>query len=265
MSGVRIVRVTGLICLMVLVGLTFNSCHLFRKSTAPGKKVSEDENMVRQVLSVQPDWKFMEIRLTGRAEEDDNKVGFMGTVKMEKDRQIFVMIRSTLGFEVARVYANRDSVWMQSKMLNIKESGDWKMAAGKVGYPIDFIAVQGILVQSLFTSSGSQMVNLIEDLVIKNVQDDLRLVTDNGVQVPGREFKYLCDFHIDKQSFFIQAAKIRDIRGQWIADVKYLYSKENVVRKIELKGIDSERNFAVDINVIKREIKDYLEINFDKF
>ncbi|MFA5815383.1 MAG: DUF4292 domain-containing protein [Bacteroidales bacterium] len=227
--------------------------------------MSEDENIVRKVINAQPDWKFIEIRLTGKAEENGNKTGFMGTVKIEKDRQVFILLRSTIGIELARVYANRDSVWLVSKMLSIKEKGDWKLLGGKLGYPVDFFAMQGILLQSLFTSSGDQLNNLIENLVVKSDKDDLRLVSDTNLQSEEKGIKYLNDFLINKETFIIQGAKIRDVNGQWIADIKYLYNKDNLNKKIELKGIDSERNFAVDVNIVKKEMKDFIEINFDKF
>jgi hypothetical protein len=254
-----------LFCMIVLTLFTLNGCHLAKKTVSNKNIMSEDENIVRKVINAQPDWRFIEIRLTGKAEEDKNRIGFMGTVKMEKDRQVFILLRSMIGIELARVYANRDSVWLVSKMLSIREKGDWKLAIGKIGYPVDFYAMQGIFLQSLFTSSGDQLNNLIENLVVKSDQDNLRLVSNTNIHQEEKGVKYLNDFLINKETFIIEDTKIRDINGQWIADVKYVYNKENIIKKIQLKGIDTEHNFAVEINFVKRELKDVIEINFDKF
>ncbi|MFA6481779.1 MAG: DUF4292 domain-containing protein [Bacteroidales bacterium] len=255
----------GYIFLIVLAILTLDGCHVFKKTVSGAKSVSDDENLVRKIVNTQPAWKFMELRLTGKAIEDDQRIGFMGTVKMEKDKQIFVLLRSMIGIELARVYANRDSVWVISKMLGIKERGDWKLAVGKLGYPVDFNAIQGILVQSLFTSTGDQMTDLLDNLVVKTDRDSLRLVSNTNLKSGINKNKYFIDFLINKVNFMIDGTKIRDINGQWIADITYLYNKENLIKKVELKGIDSERNFAVDLNVVKRDLKDFIEINFDKF
>jgi len=258
-------KYAGYISLFALTMLTMNGCHMLKKTVTEKNVMTEDENVVRKVIIAQPEVKFAEMRFTGKAEENDNRIGFMGTVRIEKDRQIYILLRSTIGIELARVYANRDSVWLVSRMLSMKEKVDWKLAGGKAGYPVDFFSMQGILLQSLFTSAGDQLSILIENLVVKSDIENLRLVSNTSKLTEEKEVKYFNDFIIDRESFIIQNAKIRDIGGQWIADVKYLYNKDRLIKKIELKGIDSERNFAVEINVVKRELKDFIEINFDKF
>lgn len=265
MNTKRQYKYARILCMVVLTLFTLNGCHLAKKVVSGRKSISEDENIVRKVINAQPDWKYIEIRLIGKAEEDKSKMGFMGTVKIEKDRQIFVLLRSTIGIELARIYANQDSVWLVSKMLGIKEKGDWKLVGGKIGYPMDFLAMQGILLQSLFTSSGNQLNNLIDNLVVKSDKDNLHLVSNINLHAEETGVKYLTDFLISKETFMIQGAKIRDINGQWISDVKYLYNKDNLIKKIELTGIDSERNFSGEINIVKKEIKDFIEINFVKF
>lgn len=261
----RKVKYAGVLCMVALALLSFNGCSLLKKSVSTKKTMSDDENLVRKVVNNMPEWKFLEIRCTGKADDDDKKIGFMGTIKLEKDKQVYAVIRSSIGIEVAKIFANRDSVWIISKMLGIKEKGDWKLIAGKFGYPVDFYAVQGILNQSLFTSAGDKLAVLIENLVIKTDKEDLRLASNTRYQDDSSGIKYLNEFQLNKESFIIDDTKIRDIKGQWIADVKYLYNKDNVIRKIELKGIDSERNFAIEINVVKKEIKESLDFNFDKF
>jgi hypothetical protein len=254
-----------LFCLVITALTSFGGCFLVKKSVSGRQEMSNDENVVRKVTSTQPDWKYLEIRMTGRADESGNKTGFMGTIRMEKGKQISIVLRSTIGIELAKVYANRDSVWLVSRMLNIKEKGDWKLMVAKIGYPVDFYAVQGIFTQTLFTSAGDNISDLIENLIVKNDKEDVRLVSNSNFEQADKGIKYLNEFILNKENYIIEGAKIRDIKGQWIADVKYLYNKDNVVKKIELKGIDSERDFAVEINVIKKEIKDNLEINFEKF
>jgi hypothetical protein len=242
-----------------------NGCNLLRKTTGGRKSMPEGESIVRKVINAQPDWRFAEIRMTGKAEADDNRIGFMGTVKMERGHQIFIILRSTIGIELAKVYANTDSLWVISKVLSIKEKFDWKQAGGKIGYPLDFYAIQGILLQSLFTSSGDQVNNLINDLVVKKDSENLHLVSNEKEESNSKSFNYLNDFLIGNEYLNIIGSKIRDIKGQWIADIKYLYNNNNVIKKIEMKGIDSEHNFSGEFNIAKRDIKDFIDINFDKF
>jgi len=265
MNAVKTYHLARLTGLVVLCLFALNGCHLLKRSVTGRVSMSEDENLVRKVNNIVPDWKFLEIRMTGKAEEDNGKVGFMGTIKIEKDQQIFIMLRTTIGIELARIYATKDSVWLVSRILGIKERGDWKLIGGKIGYPIDFFAMQGILSQSLFTSAGNKLNDLVDNLVVKNDKDDLHLVSNSNLKGIDKGPKYLNDFLISKEGFTILDAKIRDINGQWIADVKFQYNKENQVKKIDFNGIDSERSFSAEINILKKDIKDFIEINFVKF
>jgi hypothetical protein len=265
MNVVKQYRFAGIFSLIMAILFTVSGCHLMKKTVTNRKVMSEEENIVRKVINAQADARFIEMRMTGKAEEDNNRIGFIGTVKIERNRQISIVLRSTIGIELARVYANLDSVWMVSKILNIKEKTDWKLAVGKLGYPVDFYAIQGILLHSLFTSSGDQISHLVTNLIVKNDNENLHLVSNKHNQAELEREKYLNDFLINKETFIIEDSKIRDINGQWIVDVKYLYNKDNAIKKIQLKGIDSERNFAVEINVVKLDLKDFIEINFDRF
>jgi hypothetical protein len=261
----RLFKYSGLFILMAAVTLSFSGCHLLRKQGSARGPLSEDENRIKKAFSIQPEWRFMEMRMSGKADEDGDKFSFMGTVRLEKNQQIFVMLRSTIGFELARVYANKDSVWISSKMLGVKEKGDWKLVGKKVGYPVDFYALQGILTQSLFTSKGDQLADLLTSLVVKADDQYTKLVSSIGARQDLTGNNYLNEFMLDKNSYLLQRSKISDIKGQWIAEVDFLYGKDEAIKKIELKGIDSERNFALDINVTRKDIKDILEFNFDKF
>ena len=249
----------------VMCAFTLSGCGIIRKTVSKKGTMTEGESLVRKVVSNQPEWNFIEMRVTGKAEEDKTKFAFMGSVKIQHNSKVFIMLRSTLGFEVARFYADRDSVWILSKMLDIKEKGDWKLVAAKLGYPVDYYALQGILVQSLFTSSGDQLNDLISGLVAKNDKDFMHLVSGDNDEGEVKPLKYLNDFSINRENFLIEGSKVRDIKGQWIADVRYTYNKENVIRKIDLKGIDSEHSISLEMNVVKMDVKDFIEINFDKF
>jgi hypothetical protein len=259
------IKYSGLFFLMAAVALSFNSCHLLRKQVSGRGTLTEDENLIKKAYTIQPEWRFMEMRLSGKADEDGDKFSFMGTVKLERNQQIFVILRSTIGFELARVYANKDSVWISSKMLGFKEKGDWKLVGKKVGYPVDFNAMQGILTQALFTSKGDQLSDLLVSLTVKNEDNFTKLVSNTAARQDLNGNKYLNEFWLNKNSYLLQQTKISDIKGQWIAEVNFLYGKDEVIKRIELKGIDSERNFALDVNVTRRDIKDILDFNFDKF
>ena len=129
---------------MVLMSLLLlDGCNIIRKTVTRKGSMAEGESLVRKVTGSQPDWNFIELRVTGKAEEDKTRFAFMGSVKIHHNSKIFIILRSTLGFEVARFYADMDSVWILSKMLDIKEKGNWKLVGAKVVPVITRLTAQG--------------------------------------------------------------------------------------------------------------------------
>jgi len=59
-------------------------------------------------------------------------------------------VRAMLGIEAARLVANRDSVWVISKIGKIKEKGTWKEMSKTIGYPLDFMALQNMMTRKIF-------------------------------------------------------------------------------------------------------------------
>jgi len=250
------------IALLIMI-LTLGSCHVIKKTVGVTKSITPEESWIRNVIHSQPDWKYLEMRISGKATDDEDKISFLGTIRIENNRQIFISLRSMIGFEVAKIYGDRDSVWINSKLMNIKEKGDWGLIALKLGYPLNFNSIQGILTQSLFSGNGNQATDLISDLMMKEDSGSIHLVTDSSKDMRG--VRFINDFKINKDDFSIDDVKIKDINGQWITDIKYLYNAEKIIKKINGNSLDTKGNYSVEINVIKKDFKDNIEINFDKF
>jgi len=251
------------IAMMVVAGLA--GCHLTKKAVTKAPVLTEDEILVRSVFEATEPGRYLEFRYTGRAQMDEEKIPFLGTLKMVKDSIIWVSLRSSLGIELGRILARPDSVWMYSKLLKIKEKGDWKLVEEFSGYALDFNALQGILTQSLFTSSGNTIQTITTDLTVRRKEEAVWVTWKPEIEENRSEKGYLAQFRINPDTKGITETLIKDCKGQWAAKALYQFTKDNEIRKIEINGLDESHNYNAEINIVTREIKDKLIINFDYF
>ena len=249
--------------MVVMAGMT--GCHLTKKAVTKAPVQTEIEKLVRSVFEATEPARYLEFRYTGRAQMDEEKIPFLGTLKMVKDSMIWVSLRSSLGIELGRILARPDSVWMYSKLLKIKEKGDWKLVEEFSGYALDFNALQGIMTQSLFTASGNTIQAITNDLTVRRKEEAFWVTWKPEIEERRSEKGYLAQFKVSPDAKGITETLIKDSKGQWAAKALYQFNKENEIRKIEINGLDESHNYNAEINIVTREIRDKLIINFDYF
>jgi len=103
-------RISAWLAMIAVMVLIMTGCKLNKMTIAPKKPLSADQSLVRKVIHAEPDWNFMEMRVTGKADQDGERLSFMGTIRLERNKQLYVSIRSPIGIEVAKLYATPDSI-----------------------------------------------------------------------------------------------------------------------------------------------------------
>jgi hypothetical protein len=251
------------IVMIVILGMP--ACHISKKAVTTTPVLTEDEKLVRSVFEATEPARYIELRFTGRAQMDEEKIPFLGTLKIVKDSIIWVSLRSSVGIELGRILARPDSVWMYSKLLKIKEKGDWKLVEEFSGYALDFNALQGILTQSLFTSSGNSIEAVIAGLTVRRKDESAWVTWKPEIEENRSASGFLAQFRINTDTKGITETLIKDVKGQWAAKAIYHFTKDNEIKKIEINGLDESHNYNAEINIVTREIKDKLSVNFDYF
>jgi hypothetical protein len=261
------VKKINLILISIGIGsllLVSGGCSLLRKPVTSTRVVSENERLIQSVMEINRIEPFLEYRFTGRSRLDGETMGFAGSLKMAKDSLIWVSLRSTLGIEIARVLVTPDSVWLNSKFMKIKEKGDWKLVREWTGYGLDFYALQGILTQSLFMASGNSE-NILQDLTSRVQQNETWIGWKPEIEDIPTKNKYLAQFRIDPGTRKIQEIKMKDGVGQWVCTVLFEYVKDNLIKKIELNGMDESHTYSAEITIVTVERKESIEYSFEKF
>lgn len=257
-------QILYLLSIAAILG-TAGGCSLFKKSTAPVRVATEDERLIQSVMDNATPGEAIEMRITGKSEMDGEKFSFIGTVRILRNDCIWVSLRSSLGIEVARVLARPDSVWIVSKLMKIKEKGDWKLIREWTGYGLDFNALQGVLTQSLFTANGNRAEVLLNDLRIRRRDQETWIAWKPELEEDPSKNRYLAQFLIESGTNRIHSTAVKDGAGRWVSKATYEYGKDNLVKKIEINGMDESHEYSAEINVITFEKKENLEINFERF
>jgi hypothetical protein len=253
------------IAMVLLTVIGISGCHLVKKTVSIAPVLTEDDKLVRSVFETTEPNRYIEFRFTGRAQMDEEKIPFLGTMKLVRDSIIWVSLRSSIGIELGRILARPDSVWMYSKLLKIKEKGNWKLVQEFTGYALDFNAFQGILTQSLFTASGNAIEAITTGLTIRRKDESVWVTWRPEIEEIRSLSGYLAQFRINPETKEINETLIKDGKGQWAAKAAYQYTKDNEIKKIEVNGLDESHNYSAEVNIVTREIKDKLSIIFDYF
>lgn len=257
----------GLISLLTAMALltSMSGCHIAKKMSKTDRPATEDERLIKAVYDTNIQPKYIEIRFTGKTDLDEEKISFMGSAKLVKDSLIWVSLRSPIGIEIGRFMASPDSIWIVSKILKMKEKGNWRMMRELTGHELDFNSLQGILTQSLFTAGGISENILQNDLLVRRLDNIVWIAWKPAIEDIGSKSKYLAQFRVDPASRKINVAELKDGAGRWVSKAQFLYTRENVIKKIEINGMDESHNYTAELNVVSYDIRESVVINFEKF
>ena len=251
--------------LVVLILAGLSGCQARKKMVAGTPVLTEEDKLIRAVYDQSVPAKYLEFRLTGKAQMDEQKVPFIGIVKIVRDSAIWVSLRSSIGIELCRILARPDSVWVLSRLMKIKEKGDWKLMQEFTGYALDFNSIQGVMTQSLFTASGTEFKDLQAGLMMSRRNEEQWISWKPESEENRTTYQYLAQFRIDPDLKTVQECLIKDSNGQWAARVLYYYSKENLIKRIEVNSLDESHQYNAEVNVISVEVKDKMYISFETF
>jgi hypothetical protein len=255
--------VSGTLWVIILMSLA--GCNIGKRIVGNDTKMPLADPLIREVYEANSPSFGSDIRFTGKATLDDEKISFIGNAKILRDSLIWVSLRSTFGIEIGRMVARRDSIWIVSKMLKIKEKGNWKIVNEITGYGLDFNALQGILTQSLFTAGGNSKAVILGDMLSRKQNDKFLIGWKKEIEDDPVKSIYLTQFDISPVNKKIEHIQMKDGKGQWITKVDFEYTREGKVRKILINGIDETRSYNTEITIITVDLNGSMSINFEYF
>lgn len=260
-----------LISLSVLLALGSSSCKSRKKLISGSREGRISGKVLEQVLKSELDYKYLEIKVSVKTDALGKKQTFSLTYRNLEDSLLWVSVRAMLGIEVARVICTKDSVWMFSRIAQLKEKGDWETMSDLIGYPIDFYAFQGIMARKLFVPGRSDTKLLNEYLSRKN-QNGVLLIPDFSdpdqksiLQKNG----FLPQYLLDHNKGILIRTRISHEDSSWLLDV--IYGSEanknfgGLPTRIMIEGVDMEEKMEMDLRVLLVKVNQELKFPFSWF
>ena len=258
------VKQIGFLTLFVLL-ILMSGCKTGRKVTETRKTVKMETEMIRRVLEQQIADSPIEIKCSGKARTGEQSINFQGTIRIEKDQAVWVSLRSGIGIEIARVLAEPDSVWINSRLLRIKEKGNWKLLEEYSGYPLNFIAFQGILLRRLFSWSTDNPDRLLDELRYRPDKDGNWIFalpeSGSGDDKSGVGFRFLTQ----TPGYRIESVDMINQDNDIIGRVFYQYDENAIIKRISIKGAEKSNDIGLDMDIKSYEVIPDLDISYKKW
>lgn len=240
--------------LILIIILGIGSCRAKKGMVKKDVVSSKSEEVIRKVLEQELDYKSIEIKYATRAELSGKNYALNITYRNTRNELLWVSVRAMLGIEVARLVANRDSVWVISKIGKIKEKGTWKEMSKTIGYPLDFMALQNMLVRKLFYP-GADGTNELNSFLKRDVGNTVLMVPDFEVEKQRLDissFGFLPQFVIEKDQGILRSAKLVPEDNEWMMNVEYEENSTDNLglgRNLLLKAIDSQSKLELNLKI----------------
>ncbi len=265
MKGKVIYSVIVLLALVLLGG-----CRAKKGVVKRDTKRTHSDEMIKNITNGEIDYNTIEIKSSTRAELDGRNYSLNITYRNKKNETIWVSVRAMLGIEAARLIANRDSVWLVSRLAHTKEKGSWKEMSKMLGYPLDFMAFQSIMSRKLFYP-GNEDLNVLKDFIKKEEDQCLMLVPDYGNEkqrLDADNFGFLPTFNIGKKDKNLNGIKLSPEDNEWLFEVEYEEgATENLGlgKMMIIKALDSEGMLDLNLRIQQVSIDGELKLPFQWF
>lgn len=263
---------TGIrVAFMLLIVLAFSGCKSKKALVSDQLDSRITGKVLEQVLQKQLDYKSLEIKGSAKTNANGEKYNLGITYRNLADSLIWISARASLGIEVARIICTKDSVWIHSRIMQVKEKGDWRTMSDMVGYPIDFTAFQGIMARKLFVPGTEENRILTRYLTRKNENGQLMIpdFSDQEQKIILADKGFLPQFLIDTRSGILLKTKISPEDPSWLMEVQYgteaLSSLMGLPSELKLEATDMEEKMEVEIKIQNVTIDQELKYPFSWF
>jgi len=260
--------IIALIGLSALLSVFLAGCRIKREIVKEDVKMTADRELISNVINNLTKEKSIEIRFAGKANAGDESINLGGTVKIKGDEWIWASLRSSIGIDLARIFATRDSVWLNSRILRIKEKGDWNLIREYTSYPVDFWDIQGILRQGFLEKPAEDPVKWMESFILTRDKEEVwitrMVMEDDKSDRPLKELDKTVAYRIGEEDFRILETVIADEKENPSIRIDYTYADKSVGR-ITIEGYGSLKDYGLEMHVTGYEYKSELEYSFEKW
>lgn len=255
---------------VILLVLLMFGCRGKKAVITKKMPVTENYELIRGIAANELEYRNVEMKFSTRAELEGKNYSLNVTYRNKKDETIWLSVRAMLGIEAARIIANRDSVWVISKVARVKEKGSWNEMSKLLGYPLDFMALQNIMTRKLFYP-GQPGNDMLSSFLKREDGNRVLIVPDfENVELrsDAESFGFMPQFIIDQDYKQISGTKLVPEDNEWMLEVEYekgAGANYGIGNNIKLSAIDSQNNMDLELKIQQVSINEELKFPFQWF
>jgi len=221
-----------------------------------------DYELIQSILGDQDQKTGWEIKMLIKAELNGDEFKGVATVRFGENNTIWASIRAGIGIEVVRIFANRDSVWLFSKIMKVQEKGDWNYLYKLTGIKVNAVLLKGLLTRTLISQDNNNS-EKTGQWIIERIKDKtwLKQMAGNRPEDTGYRTRY----RIEDNKPFIKETDVLDVKGLWNLHIYYTGSDMKRIEKLDFTGIDSKNRIKGTLSYLMIQKKKHVEMPFNRF
>jgi len=246
---------------VLLIAIAFTSaCKTGREAKKEIKETVKQDTGVGLVFSkmkdAQFDFRTMNVKFQAKVESEKNNLGFGGSMRIIKDRTIWLSLSAMVGIEAFRIFITPDSVKMINRLNKTYFKGDYQLINELLKTPFDFDMLQALVTGNDFSYYENNIFKVGEDARSYKISTPGRKKLKNYVANQSDMDRVLV------QDLWISPGNYKIIRQQ----IKEI-SKENSKLVVDYSAFvvfdDQLLAHQIDVNV-EAEQKMKVVIDFEK-
>jgi len=246
---------------VLLIAIAFTSaCKTGREAKKEIKETVKQDTGVELIFSkmkdAQFDFRTMNVKFQAKVESEKNNLGFGGSMRIIKDRTIWLSLSAMVGIEAFRIFITPDSVKMINRLNKTYFKGDYQLINELLKTPFDFDMLQALVTGNDFSYYENNIFKVGEDARSYKISTPGRKKLKNYVANQSDMDRVLVqDLWISPENYKIIRQQIKEI------------SKENSKLVVDYSAFvvfdDQLLAHQIDVNV-EAEQKMKVVIDFEK-
>ena len=153
---------------VLIVTIAFlSACKTGREAKKEIKETVKRDTGVEFIFSkmkdAQFDFRTMNVKFQAKVESEKNNMSFGGSMRIIKDRTIWLSLSAIVGIEAFRVYISPDSVKMINRLNKTYFKGDYQLINELLRTPFDFDMLQALVTGNDFSYYENNIFKVGED------------------------------------------------------------------------------------------------------
>jgi hypothetical protein len=224
------------------------------------KKDTGVEYIFSKMKDAQFDYRTLNVKFQAKVESDKDNLSFGGSMRIIKDRTIWISMSAIVGIEAFRVFITTDSVKMINRLNKTYFVGDFQLINDLLKTPFDFDMLQALITGNDFSYYENNIFKVGEDSKLYRISTPGRKKLKNYIANQSDINRVLAqDMWIDPGNYKIMRQQIKEI------------SKENskmVVDYSAFVDIDEQLlphqiNVSVEADQKMKVVVDYEKVTVD--